>query len=163
MKILTRRRVSSTDAPVLLSLKLTGCVGFPQVVEGCEEKDSTWSGSELALDGAESGGLVFKGWNSLSIGLSLPWPAGLGDDNLLVLVRKDSRESWDHVRQELSRIGSDICSVKEGVAIDSAVIGGIAKGRVISGSDQGIDGNNLSRISSSLQKSSSGADGSNDG
>lgn len=156
---LTRWAVTK-ETPVLLSLELGSSVGLPQVVEGREENDGLWVGRESALDRAESSCLVCWRGNCNTIGLTLPWPSGLGDDNILVLVRQDSSECRNLGGEETSRVGCNCVAIKEGVAVDGAVVGGVAKRWVVTCGNEGVDGDDLSSVASGLERGSSSANSS---
>ena len=147
----------------MLSLELRGGVGLPHVVECCEEDDARGVGGEGALDGADGCGLVrFRG-NGNAVVISLPRPSGLGDDDVLVLVGQDSAESGDLGGEEASGVSCDGVAVKEGMAVDGAVVGGITERWVGACCNKSVDSDNLPGVTSGLQEGASSANGSDDG
>lgn len=138
--LLTRRGVTE-EAPELVGEERGSTVRLPQVVETCEEDDVLGVGGEGALDGRQSSGLVCDGGDGHAVGGSLPWPPSLSNEDALVLVGQHIDKGAHLGSQELARAGCCDTAVKEGVAVDSAVVGRVAERRVSATSHEGVNGN----------------------
>lgn len=146
----------------MLGLELGRGVLLPHVVESSEQEDRGGAGGERALDRRNGSGLVGWGWDCLVVGLPLPWPAGLSDDDGLVLVCEHGLQSWDLAGEERAGVCGGGVAIEEGVAVDGAVVGGIAERWVGTSGNEGINSDDLSVVASGLQKPTDGANGSND-
>ena len=106
--------------------------------------------------------MVCRGRDGNAVGLSLPWPSSLGDDNVLALVGQDSSEGGNLGGEEASRVSSNGATIEEGVAVDGAKVGAVAKLRVVARCDEGVNSHDLSRVAGGLEKGSGSDNSSTD-
>lgn len=136
---------------------------LPVHVVWVEEGNGSWAGSVSSLDGGDRGSLVLGRWYGNSVGVTLPWPSGLGNDDLLALVVENSGEGLYIGLEEGSGIGSSGGAIEEWVAVDSAEVGSVAEFWVGATSDEGVDCDDWSSVAGGSQLSTGCSDGGNDG
>jgi len=151
---LTRHLVAE-DTVVLLATVGVGAVLLPHIVESSEEDEVL---GERALEGGDSRLLVLDAWDSSAVAATLPWPAGLGDDDTLATT--GISDALGLVEDELAGLLGGATTVEESVAVGSGVVGGLANGWVGNHCNESVDSHDVSSVSSSLEETTSGTDSS---
>lgn len=146
----------SEDTVVLLAAVGVGAIGLPEVVKGSEKDEIL---AERALEGRDGSLLVLNAWNSNAVAVSLPWPAGLGDDDTLATA--SLRDALGLVENELTGLLSGAATIEESVAVGSSVVGSLAKRWVGNHCNESVDGDDVSGVTSGLEEATSGANSSN--
>ena len=150
------------ETPPLLSIKLISSAGLPHHVVRVEEHDTIRGGLERRLDSRDGSLLVRRRRDSEAVGVSLGWPAGLGDDNGLAAVRELGLEALNRPGKEGAGAAGVGIGVEEGVAVDGAVVGVVAQAWVGERGDEGVAGDDGSVVTGSSEERASGAHGLND-
>jgi len=150
-------RLVAEDTVVLLAAVSVGAVSLPQVVESSEKDEIL---AERALEGRDGGLLILDAWDSSAVAATLPWPAALGDDNTLSATGLSN--ALGLVKDELSGLLGSATTVKESVAVGSSVVGSLAERWVGDHGNESVNGDNVSSVTSSLEETTSSANGSDD-
>ena len=146
------------ETPVALST-VSGCgVLLPEVIESGEQDDVL---GELGLDAVNGSLLVFLAWNSGAIGGSLPWPARLGDDDLLATTC--GSDTLRLLKDELAGILGGDTTIEEGVGVGSSVVGALAKLWVGDHGNEGVDSDDWTSVASSLEDGTGSVDSGDNG
>lgn len=139
------------DTPVLLTLEVT--VSLPQVIVGVEVENVV---TNLGGNVVKGGSLLGNTSNGLAVGVTLSWPTGLNNENLL------TRTSVDKTLVLLGNpstgvVGGDT-TVKVGVGVGSNVVRDITQTLVGVDGNEGVNRDNRTGVTSGGQSSSTFVD-----
>lgn len=145
-KGVSQKHLVTVDTPVLLSTEGVGVVALPQVVEGVEQNGSV---TTLALDRGNGSLLLLDTRDTLTVGVTSVRPARLGDDNLLTTTSRG--DSLELLQDPVTGVLGDNVAIEESVGVDGNVVGTSTQTRVVDDSNEGVDGDNWTVVTGSLQ------------
>lgn len=144
--------LGGVDTPELFSVEWTWVL--PHVVVGVEVSDRV---TALVRDRLEGALLVLRRWNGNLVRVTLGWPAGLSNENLLG-VTTGVGDSLELQQDPVTGILGGNVTVKESVGVNSHVVRVLTQVRVVDHGNEGVDTDDRTRVTLGLQSRSTRLD-----